>query len=180
MFKDRYIKRYEIFFYSLILFYFGCNEQRNNYDTKPIMLDSALIDSIKSNSDTFYVKFLGKKDLYSVEYYCNFKSSSIGMFSKDSFGVIRKIEILEKDKIIYSTKYFPNGQLEEKLYVPAGDSSKGEITHYNYQDGIEYTGHLRNNIKLGQWFYFDKNGKLKSVDTYNEYGQLINRKTSQH
>lgn len=156
----------------LIILESSCSSRKSG---QFLTVDKKWLDSIKSKSDTHYVKKYRNIDFVTAEYYVNKKDTIVSQFMKDSAGVIRQIIISGKNKRIFIASYYPNGQLMAKLSLDEDGRFHGPAKYF-YENGlVRMEGSYNHGFFFGEWINYDENGKANSKEEYNEEGELIKK-----
>lgn len=153
----------------LVLFAFGCKQQ-NNHLRK---IDKNWLDAVIKSSDSSYEKLYYRSDFVTAGYYINSKDSSVCQVMKDSAGSIRQIIMVKRNIRTYYAQYYPNGQLIAELPLDEYGQYHGNATYYFMNDEIQSMGEYIHGIKTGKWRNYTENGKLLSIEDFDEGGRLI-------
>lgn len=136
-------------------------------------------------------------DLLMKQFSFKESTNSFGMNYYGSFfdGVIKKG--LQKGYILYMMSVIPSSEItkansknaevitqfkayfksywhehQNKIKYPVGGVTY-KVTHNYHTSGVLYgVGELENDVNVGDWIFFYKNGKIKSELSYNEKGEL--------
>jgi hypothetical protein len=146
-----------------------------------VKFDSSEIHLLRQNSDS--IIRLPDNDI-SVVYQDNYflKDSSVfWVWTDKKSGIVRGTKRI-KNGITYNWLEYhaTTGQLigqSETDYIDSYDNRhKDGIVKWYYEDGrIKLLGKYRNNIRVGDWKYYDTQGNLDSIESYDNEGN-INRK----
>jgi|SRR4030095_12094014 antitoxin component YwqK of YwqJK toxin-antitoxin module len=149
--------------------FIGCLEKKK---CPEISYDKSFLDSIIKNCDTSYTKAYKPNEFAIAEYFISRRDSTVCQLMKAQDSTIRQIIIARNNIRIYFAECFPQGQLKAKLLFNRQGNYEGEGIYY-YENGcVRYSGNFHNGLYTGEWKNFDSNGKLTSIDKYNESGQL--------
>ncbi len=155
-----------------VLFITGCKQQ--NVNDK--ILANSFIDSIIKKSDSSYQKAYYRSDFVTAQYYLNKKDSTVCQLMKDSAGLIRQIIIARKDTRIFYGSYYKNGQLQADLPLDAFGQYHGTGKFYHEDGSLQSTGNYNHGFKAGAWKVYDRKGKEKATDNFDQNGNLIPQK----
>jgi antitoxin component YwqK of YwqJK toxin-antitoxin module len=140
-----------------------------------LSIDLHWLDSIKSKSDTSYVKKYRNEDFVIAEYFINRRDSTVSQIMKDSAGLIRQIIIARKKQRIFTSSYYPNGQIMVKGSFDDSGRFHGPAKYF-YENGyVRMEGNYNHGLFSGEWTNYNENGNPSSTDLYDENGQLIKR-----
>lgn len=149
-------KNLVLVFVSLLIFNWGCRQKNENTLSfeKEIFDDSILYHIKDKGSNVLKISILKSGELNYISNYPDSFQQVIG-FHPESGIVQSKINLDSSNKIFGRAYYFY-------------DSSGNLSGKYNFE----------NDIKVGPAFkYHDSTGQIKSILHYNDYGELIFRKT---
>jgi antitoxin component YwqK of YwqJK toxin-antitoxin module len=102
-------------------------------------------------------------------YYYSFHN---GWVTKSIDGPAQKMCNGEPCNGLVST-YYISGQLEEKGHFKNGYLDSCEYTSYYENGTIDFQGKIENNRRVGQWKFYDENGNINCLVSYNIHGGEI-------
>jgi antitoxin component YwqK of YwqJK toxin-antitoxin module len=140
-----------------------------------VSVDKHWLDSIEKKSDTNYVKKYRNEDFVTAQYFINRKDSTVSQIMKDSAGHIRQIIITRKNNRIFTSSYYPNGQLMVQVSFDGYGKFHGPAKYYYENGHLRMEGNYVHGLFSGEWTNYDENGDLASTDQYDENGQLIKK-----
>lgn len=160
----------------LFCFVIGCYScsEKDKVPKEIIRVNTKWLDSIKQKADTTWIKPYRNNEFVTAEYYVDRKDSIVTQLMKDASGMIRQVNIAKYDNIrLFYGEYYPNGQLKAKFPLDKEGKYNGEAKYY-YEDGtVKTSGTFNHGFYAGEWRNYNKNGKLISIDSYNNNGQLV-------
>lgn len=153
-----------------IIFVVGCTNSQNA--PKKITISASWLDSIKSKSDTHYIRHYRNTDFVKAEYFVNRKDTTICQVMKDSSGNIRQVIVAKENRKLFFAEYYKNGQLIS--FLPVGPDGKyNGIATYYYENGtVKNTGLYSEGFRAGKWTNYNEDGHLVSTDVYSSSGEL--------
>lgn len=167
-------KSYSYTLILLILFSTSCKQKREQSAIEIKLRDSAMISLIKKNYDSIKVEELDREDFSEIEYY--FSNDTISKIVYDNNSNIVAIHISDSLKNIYTVEFYSNGQQRGPLFkngLTVKDSIK---TTYYYEDGrVRSIGYWHNYKQIGLWKNYDEQGYLKTIETFSNNGDLIEK-----
>lgn len=164
------MKLLSILFFCLIIT--SCaSENKKSQQLTGVNYD--LLDSVKATADTTYAKKYGTIKFANAVYFINRKDSTVCQVMKDTADSIRQVIITKKNKRIYFSEYYANGQqvafFQFDTLGQYNDSAK-----YFYENGfIESTGQYKKGFKTGSWLNYNEQGIHISTSEYDSNGQAI-------
>jgi antitoxin component YwqK of YwqJK toxin-antitoxin module len=155
----------------------GCTK-KNKPAREIVKVDKVWLDSIKTKSDTNWVKPYRNSYFVNSEYYVDRKDSIVTQVMLDSAGTVRQINIAKYDNFrLFFGEYYANGQLMARLPLDSLGKYHGPAKLYYETGVVKSRGTYKHGFYEGRWENFNENGKLVSVDEYGGNGQLV--KTTQ-
>ncbi len=105
-----------------------------------------------------------RHDFYYAEHYESEAERKLTQILKDSAGNVVGINQTKNGIRVLVAEYYSNGQIKGKLTIDALGKYTGPAVYY-YEDGrIRCSGDLKNGASVGEWKYYDKNGKPTKQD----------------
>ena len=126
-------------------------------------------------NDSIFIEYPKRKDFWSIEHYL-IQPDKENLIFKDSIGNVVGLIKRINGKNYEGGEYYPNGQLIGKINYSEPGVIDGKATYY-YEDGrVRTEGIWEAMNRIGKWKNYDKNGKLISIELYDQTGKMIETK----
>lgn len=157
---------------SFLVLFFSCSQNKSEKHITKV--DRKWLDSIKSKSDTSWIKKYRNKEFATAEYYIDKKDSIVTQVMKDTAGIVRQIITAKYDNIrLFFAEYYVNGQLQAKLPLDNNGKYNGKAEFYYENGNLKSSGIFMHGLYSGEWKNYDEEGRQISTDTYNSKGELV-------
>ena len=138
-----------------------------------ITVDIAMLDSVKKQSDSTYIKPYFTRDFATAEYFINRKDTTLTQVMKDKNSVIRQVIITKNNIRIFTAQYYSNGQLMAKYVLDKFGQYDGYSEEFYEEGSIKSSGTYKSGFHSGEWKNYNIDGKLDSKNSYDANGKLV-------
>jgi len=135
-----------------------------------IKLDKAFVDGVRSKYDSTYLESRKKGDTWTIEHYWT-RPTTEKKIVRDSLGNINSITVEENGKYVFAQEYYPNGQAKGKIGFVSGKVN-GPVSYFNEDGRVWGEGQYTDDINVGEWKKYDRDGYLVSIKYYDNEGRL--------
>ncbi len=149
-------------FLFIFLIFFSCGKKEKYYYSTGELLSVVEFDSQGENHG-YLKEYYKTGELYVVGNYTHgMKDGDFIEYFKS--GKLKSKKTFQNDIWIDTLKiFYEEGTIKEMNYL---DGYKNKVILYNKNDKVSAEGEMIDTLKIGWWYYFSNNGKLKSKIEY--------------